>query len=161
MNTSHPKLAATLLAGLLALVCAPAGATGVSTNLYSATSTSEDVAESCTNVTIASSTGVVSASCNKDTDGTVGVNSTTIDLDDVLYCLVNTDPDYPVVLAWGTTTSHYTPADWSVSVSSNGYDYHAFATCKRGGDTNEPQSGVSISDTVKGLKNDDGELEGR
>ena len=166
MHTPLAARAATLLAALLALTCASpavAATTTITTTLYNAASTSEDIAESCTSVSVAESTGVLSASCNKkDTGGDIVSNATTIDLDTVVYCLVNSsDPSRDVVIVWGTVTSSYEPSAWSVSVSSTGYDYHGFATCKTPEDTGQPQSGLSLSDTMKGLKNDGGVLKGR
>ena len=163
MKTKHTLVALALCtAPLLLATNAAASTTTVTTNLYSSTSLSKDIAESCRDVSVSDTTGVLSATCNKaDENGDAADNATSIDLDDVLYCKVNEDPTYPVVLVWGSTTSDYSPSDWSMEVSSSGYDYHGFATCKSSTDTGQAQSGVSLSDTVKGLKNDGGDLKAR
>ena len=157
------RVLALLLAPFL-LAAGPAGAsTPVTTNVYASGSTSDDIALACRDLSVVASTGVLSAACNQgDADGETVLHAASIDLDSVLYCQSNDEDEDPIVsIAWGSKTSDYAPAAWSVAVSSNGSDYHATATCRSSSDMSQAPSQVDLGDTTSGLKNDDGSLAGR
>ena len=144
----------------LLLAAGPANATTTyTTNDYSDTSTSDEVGKSCKEVSIASSTGVVSAKCNKETDGEVGTNDTTFDMTKATYCKEYNDGS-GAGLVWGSGTTDWTASDWSADVASNGRHYGVYVKCKKSG-MPDNDGGVAMSDTVKGLKNNAGSLEKR
>ena len=149
------------LVSTLLLVAGQASATTTTytTNDYSDTSTSDEVGVSCKAVSIASSTGVVSAKCNKETDGEVGTNDTTFDMTTATYCREYNDGS-GAGLIWGSGTTDWTASDWSADVGSNGRHYTASVKCKKAG-MPDNDSGLAISDNVNGLKNNAGSLEKR
>ena len=147
------------IVGTLLLVAGQASATTTTytTNDYSATSTSDQVGKSCKEVSIVSSTGVVSAKCNKETDGVVGTNDTTFDMSTVTYCKENDDGE-SASLVWGSSsTTTWTAANWTAGVGSNGRHYGVYVDCQKSGMT-DSEGGTAMSDNVKGLKNDAGAL---
>ena len=150
------------LATLTLLGAAPgAGATTtVTTNVYSATSTSGDIALSCTEFKIGSSSGEVEALCNVETDGTISRTGTKIDLDTVIACeLQSSGP----VLIWGSWSATYPGSieSWTVGTDSTGDDYVVSGACALDGASSKPVSSLELSDTTNGLENDGGELDGR
>ena len=133
-------------------------ASTVTTSGYDQDSTSEDIAVSCRALQIGSSNGVLSGECNKTSSGAVSPDSTSIDLDDVIYCVMATSGP---ALAWGTTSYDGSIAGWSVSTDSVGDDYVVSGKCAMTGADTTPTTYLDIGDTTNGLKNSDGDLEKR
>ena len=132
----------------------------ITTNVYSSTSTSDDIALSCYDFIIGATTGVVYAMCNKDTSGTVAGAATRIDLDDVIACSVGSDG---AKLAFGSWSSDNpgTIESWSLTLDSTGDDYVVQGACAMTGASDKPTSTLELSDTTDGLENDAGGLDGR
>ena len=160
----RPAFLAALAATLVLATPAQAVATTTyTTNLYDATSTSDDIALSCKELSVVSSTGVLSATCNyEDSSGTVTTNSTTIDLDDVFYCR-KVAGRMRRLLTWGSPPANAEPApeSWQAGVSSNGKDYRTDAVCPIPNSSIRPRSGADLGDTSDGLENNAGSLEAR
>ena len=144
-----------LTAAILALLApAPAGAASVTTNTYSASSTSDDIAYSCQNVEISSAL-VVSANCNTST----GTNSTTLDISSHVTCMTTTFNSQTIhVVIWGTETWDGTISNPVIQLDSTGKIYDFAATCLPTGSTTSVRSVTAIDDTSIGLKNDSGDL---
>ena len=152
----------TLLFGIgLWLLSAPALADSkVTTNVYSATSTSDDIALSCYDFIIGSSTGVVYAMCNKTSSGSVSGAATRLDLDDVIACSVESDGAQLAFGSWSADNPGSIES-WSLTVDSTGDDYVVSAACAMDGASDKPTSSLELSDTTNGLQNNAGALQGR
>ena len=149
------------LALALSLLSTPVLASSkVSTNVYSSTSTSDDIALSCNDFIIGATTGVVYAMCNKKTDGTVSRAATRIDLDDEIACEVKTDGTVLVFGSWSADNPGSIES-WSISTDSTGDDYVVSGACALDGEEDKPTSSLELSDTTDGLENDAGGLDGR
>ena len=165
-------LTAALMALATLAVTAPAVASSVTTNEYYHTYTDEDIAKSCKDVSVASSTGVVSATCNhyrSSTSDEVDQYDSTYDLDNAIYCKCdNTVTQLRATMSWGDGSSGacptqvFEPADWSVSVSSDGKNYMIKGTCKpqQAGGFDKTVT-LDMGDTSNGLKNSSGSLAAR
>ena len=148
----------TLLA-LLALAVAPlAQASSVTTGGYSASSTSDDIALSCKDVSVGASSGLVEATCN---DGS-GTASTSYDLDNAVYCAPGTWGSVTTMgLHWGTTVYSGEIREWSVTTSSTGTDYIVSGKCYMTGASTADTTTLDLGDTTNGLKNTGGVLGAR
>ena len=157
-----PIRLAAVLAALALFVAGPVQA--ATTNTYDSGSTSDNIALSCKDLSITASgtnAGKLSATCNKSSGGSVVGNSTSINMDDLVYCHVfATGP----VIYFGTTTYAGSISGWSVSTSSSGKKYNMGGTCNM----DDGSSGTSVLDISEtgtsassGLKNNAGKLEKR
>ena len=96
--------------------------TTYTTSAYDQTSTSGDVDVSCLDVYMGSG-GVLNAHCNAErADGTIGHDSTNVDLDDHAGC----DND---VLKWGHTGISSEATDIEAGLSSSGMIYEISGKC--------------------------------
>ena len=164
MKTSITGILAAVATALI-LTTAPALATSITTNDYSATSVSEDIAESCKGVSI-STTGntnpTVSAACNKkDSNGDVVTNSTTLNLGSHIWC---SGKGVIGTFTWGqppaNTIARWYPVSWAVELDSTGDNYTVTAKCADSlkiKPTTAKQE-LDLGDTTNGLKNDSGSL---
>ena len=165
----HVSLVAVALIALGA--AATAQATSYTTNLYWKNNVAEDIAKSCKDVSVASTTGVVSATCNhyrSSTSDEVDQYDSTLDLDDEIYCKC----DHAISqlsshLSWGDgagacTGTIYNPKSWSMALDSTGKKYIVTATCSttQSGGVDRTTS-LNLGHTTKGLKNSSGSLAGR
>lgn len=140
-----------------------AHATTITTNSYWYRSTSEDIAESCKDLSVASTTGVVSAECNSGTsDDHISAIGTEYDVDNAIYCPAKTDGTRPDI-KWGTQSSSdaHLPENWQLARSTNGNDYLVSAICVATGvgsssTTTGGRSTLDLGDTTNGLKNTNG-----
>ena len=161
------------LAGALALAMAAGGAaaTTVTTNAYYASALGSDIAESCKEVEIDSTSGDVSAECNKQgyTDDNIYPVDASYDVDDLVYCKPSSSGlSSSLTFGSGSSTGSsgstsedtWTPEGWSVSTSSSGKDYIVSATCKAAS-VHKNSSSFDLGDTSKGLKNEGGTLKKR
>ena len=143
----------------LAVLCAtlaPVQATTITTSTYDATSTSDDVAVSCQQLKINSSTGVIDATCNKSTDNGISGNGSKLDMDTVVYCKTTYSAEGN--LDWGTSSYTGSIGSWTIHLDSTGDDYVVTATCKMDGQSGSHASSIDIGDVTRGLKNDGGDL---
>ena len=136
-------LAAAAAALLLGVGQAIATTTTFTTIMYADNSTSPDVDVSCKDLS-AASTGVVSATCNYTSDGSITTNSTTIDLDSYLGC------DYNGNLSWSETNFSTDGTNIAIELDSTGRDYWIVADCPKGGSTNK--DGKALEDGLKNCK---------
>ena len=135
-------VAATILIGLGQATAT----TTYTTIMYAANSDSSDIDVSCKDFSVAS-TGVLSATCNYDNDGTISTKSTTFDLDTVLGC------DSSGNLSWSDTDFSSESTGIGLELDSTGRDLWVVATC----DDRDPaeQDGKELED---GLDNCTGSL---
>ena len=147
-------VALALVSGVAPAVQPPPSAT-VTTNIYSASSTSDDIANSCKDLSVVWNTGVLSAKCNyAKNDGTVTARTTSYDLDDAIWCPEPSDGSWPVP-AWGSGTSSYHVGVWQMHVSSDGKNYHVSGACSdTTADYPDERPELDVGDTTDGLKND-------
>ena len=133
----------------------------VTTNNYSKTSTSGDIARSCKEFWVAGGSGVIEAKCNTGpSDDKMSAITTTYDADNAIYCPENLQGGQTVI-AWGSQSSSdvYEPTSWSISLNSTGGDYIIKAVCDHtGSGTTQDASTLDLGDTTSGLKNNDGKL---
>ena len=158
-----PIRLAAVLAALALFVAGPVQA--ATTNTYDSGSTSDNIALSCKDLSITASgtnAGKLSATCNKSSGGSVVGNSTSIDMDDLVYCYVTTN--LGPVIYFGTDSYDGSISGWSVSASSSGKKYNMGGTCNM----DDGSSGTSVLDISEtgtsassGLKNTAGKLEKR
>ena len=128
--------------------------TSVTTNSYSAASTSEDIRASCKEVSV-DSQATLSAKCNKeDNNGRVSAVSTTIYMPNHVGCQAS-GRGYRV--KWGAASANITLVDPLVLLTSTGSSYIFGGYCDANGEKMGP-SGEDIGDTTDGLKNDSGSL---
>ena len=134
----------------------------VTAGSYSATSTSEDIAESCARLSV-SAEGELKADCNAaDANGDVSAGETSLTLTDHLGCLKESFGTYSVYgMGWGSGDPDFVLEKWSVATTVTGGGYTVSAECRRGAFEMYAATSVSLSDTTSGLKNDAGELEKR
>lgn len=134
---------------------APASGTSVTTNTYSATSTSEDIRASCKELSV-DSQATLSAKCNKEDDsGVVSAVSTTIDMLTYANCQA-TGRGYRV--KWGAASANVTLVDPLLLLTSTGSSYVFGGYCVDANNVKTGPSGEDIGDTTDGLKNDAGSL---
>ena len=147
-----------------------AGASTVTTNLYYSTSVNGDIADSCKDISVASSTGVVSAKCNHYAHShseQVISSTTTLDVDDVLYCKCDDLGSTSASLTWGTgsgacTVGTYVPTNWTLGTSTDGKNYIIGARCTRTDNSwVYTTHSLDLGDTSDGLQNSSGSLAGR
>ena len=159
-------------AALLTLVwTGVAGATSsVTTNLYYSNNVSSDIADSCKDVSVASATGVVSATCNhyrSSTSDEVDQYDSTYDVDNAIYCKCDNVGQTSASLAFGTgadacTIHTFNANGWSLSTSSDGKNYIIGGKCTRASNSSwETSSSLDLGDTTSGLKNSSGKLAAR
>ena len=146
--------------GLSLLSASALASSKVSTNVYSSTSTSDDIALSCYDFIIGATTGVVYAMCNKETSGTVSGASTRLDLDEVIACSLESDGPELVFGSWSADNPGSIES-WSITTDATGDDYVVSAACVMDGASDKPTSSLELSDTTDGLENDGGALKGR
>ena len=114
--------------------------------MYAGNSDSSDIDVSCKEFSVAS-TGVLSATCNYDDDGTISTKSTTLDLDTLLGC------DDSGNLSWSDTDFSDDSTGVGLELDSTGRDLWVVATCD---DRDPPEKdGKALDD---GLDNCDGSL---
>ena len=89
--------------------------TTYTTIMYAANSDSSDIDVSCKDFSVAS-TGVLSATCNYDNDGTISTKSTTLDLDTLLGC------DSSGNLSWSDTDFSDNSTGIKLELDSTGRD---------------------------------------
>ena len=143
-----------ILAALTVGATGQASGTPVTTNSYSATSTSEDIRASCKEVSV-DSQATLSAKCNKEDDsGRVSAVSTTIYMPNHVGCQAS-GRGYRV--KWGAASANMTLVDPLVLLTSTGSSYVFGGYCDANGEKMGP-SGEDIGDTTDGLKNDSGSL---
>ena len=143
-----------ILAALTVGATGQASGTPVTTNSYSATSTSEDIRASCKEVSV-DSQATLSAKCNKEDDsGRVSAVSTTIYMPNHVGCQAS-GRGYRV--KWGAASANITLVDPLVLLTSTGSSYIFGGYCDANGEKMGP-SGEDIGDTTDGLKNDSGSL---
>ena len=158
----------TLLATVaFAAIATTATASSVTTNEYYANSVSEDIADSCKDLSVASSTGVVSATCNhyrSSHSDEVDTTDSTYDVDNAVYCKCDNNGQTSASLAWGTgagacTIHTFYANDWSLGTSSDGKNYILSGKCTRTSNSSwETTTSLDLGDTSNGLKNDKGSL---
>ena len=173
MRLFRPFLTAlTLVFATTLLLPAVAGATSttVTTNLYSSGNVSKDIASSCKDLSVASGTGVVSATCNhyrSSTSDEVDQTDSTYDIDDAVYCKCDNNGQTSASLAWGTgagacTVNTFTANSWTLSLSSDGKNYILGGKCTRASNSSwETTTSLDLGDTTNGLKNSSGYLKAR
>ena len=145
-------------------------ASSVTTNLYYANSVSADIADSCKDLSVASATGVVSATCNhyrSSTSDEVDQSDSTLDVDTVVYCKCDNEGQTAASLAWGTgagacTISTFNAGSWTLGTSSDGKNYILGGNCTlQGNSAFTSSSSLDLGDTSNGLENSSGSLAGR
>ena len=162
------RTTATLIVSLALMLAATAAQAGsVTSNKYWANSVSQDIADSCKEVSINSSTGVLSAKCNQQQAGGdyINLKDTSLDLDTVMYCKCSNNVVNQATIVWGSSSTNtcapynwYTTG-WKVNTSSNGNDYTVEVKCKYY--SLESTHWRDVGDTTNGLKNSTGDLEKR
>ena len=146
------------LAAALALAfgAASAQADTVVTNTYNASSTASDIYKSCTDLK-ADSTGTVSGKCNKETDGVVNTNDTTISVSGNIKCGMSQGSD--TANTWGSTQNTYwKPASWKVELNSTGAKYLISAQCTSLYGVKATASSLELGDSTNGIENDGGDF---
>ena len=163
------RTTATLIVSLALMLGATAvQANSVTSNKYWGNSVSQDIADSCKEVSIGSSTGVLSAKCNQQQAGGdyINMKDTSIDLDTVMYCKCSNNNSLAPAIVWGSSSTNtctpvtYNTSDWKVSTSSTGEDYIVEVQCRRSPGVG-PKHKIDVGDTTNGLKNSTGDLEKR
>ena len=161
------KLAVWLAAAMLASTSAAETTIGVTTNIYDAQSTSDDIALSCKNLDMdAELSEMLYAECNKTIDEpkVIGVetNPTSIALLHLVQC--DSDTDDSAWLEWidTTTNTDLVPVELELVVSSDGNDYHLEGKCENVvTEVTLDVDPLSVSDTSDGLENVRGKFEQR
>ena len=156
MRQARRGTAATALALLLAVLgVSPAAAdsTVVTTNAYSATSTSTDVDASCKDLDM-SSTGTLSGTCN--TSGST--NDSTLDMTGNIAC--GASAGLSTAIAWRTSQNQYFKVtEWDIVLNSTGTKYLVEAKCKsRYTSATAGASTLELGDGTNGVDNDSGDL---
>lgn len=153
---------AAVILGLVSGVALAAYGSAVTTNGFSASSTSSDIAVSCQKPAVHSATGVLKGTCNQagSTDDQVNTNETEIDLDNAVWCDANEADDHATLkLGSGTNSGNqWSPEGWKLDTSSNGNDYILTARCYVAGWHVTAEQTVDIGDTTNGLQNSSGKF---
>ena len=157
-TTTCLAAAVLVLAGAGASGTALAQATAVTTNTYSASSLDSDIDASCKALS-ASSSGTVSATCNKSSGNNAVGNSTSKDVSANVGC--GHSMGVHTSIHWGSdTTVHWSPKDgtWKIKLDSTGKKYLLEAKCVAtdGWTANASTIELGASD---GLDNDSGDLD--
>ena len=158
------RLSITLAAALAAIIAGSgtAGATTtVTTTQYSATSTAEDIAESCKELDAYVPSGGdvgIRARCNLLYQGNMVLTLTTRNVSNEVYCKPGTDG--VLALAWGPGADkggYLRNPD--VVLDSTGDDYLLEADCEAWGtNTSTDDATIDLGDTTSGYKNSGGAL---
>ena len=146
------------------LLAAGAANADITTNAYDAGSTSDDIALSCKQISVGSTSGILGAKCNKeDSDGDVAPAATNINLKQHVACVATADGGYE--FAWPTSDSSASadasPSYFAVFVSSDGQDYELGGHCRTTSGNTSDAGVLDLGDITNGLENDDGSLERR
>lgn len=145
MHISTYKVLVTLAMLTLATHFVTGGAKAqVTTNTYSASSTSKEIDKSCKDLSLDTSTAVVSGKCNYSASGGVTTKSTSWDLDNNLGCKDG-------VLHKEETNVSSVATAFSCCLNSTGTAYLFGARCHYASN----RSGMDLDDI---LKNDKGSL---
>ena len=142
----------------LAMSASAQTTTTITTNTYDATSTSGNIAVSCKNLEIGSSTGRLDGECNVALDtlaGQVVASEHWLDLDTAIYC--HTTTEGVVELAFGLSVSYDgSIKDWKIFVISTGDGYTVEAECNMNDGTGGTRTALDLGNTTDGLKNEAG-----
>ena len=135
------------LAALLSAAL-PAQAGTVTTNDYSATSTSSDINKSCKDLDLSSS-GTLTGTCNgSTTQASLNMNDYADCRGGTLRWFTGTDPSGTGIVETGTNTNFLSAAD--IDLSSNGKAYQLSGTCRSTqGATDLAEDNLTLGDKLE------------